>query len=240
MSKYCASSATSPSRFQVLPVREISDSRVTTPATIHCCSVASSRQLFWSPFSSRISHWRSAAVGPSSITVCLVGSSFPALDSDGGATAGRALAGVGRPDCVRSRVCTGRAATVAELELGAALALPLGIAVPTVGTPCATVTRFRILNMCPQFVHLTVTPVGFSRASSSSYSVPHFSQRTSMAHHACCVLWPRTLARTPPRCRPRDRLRSARAAIRQFELKPPARAFVRSAPSPPARGSGAA
>ena len=74
--KYWLSSVMSPRRFHVLPVREISDSRVTTPPTIHCCSVASSRQLFCSPFSSRISHCRSsvgssvdrAAVRPSSST----------------------------------------------------------------------------------------------------------------------------------------------------------------------------
>jgi hypothetical protein len=63
----------SPIRFQVLPVREISDSRVTTPETIHCCSVASSRQLFCSPFSSRINHCRSTVVGASSGPVTMVG-----------------------------------------------------------------------------------------------------------------------------------------------------------------------
>src|SRR5207237_8640847 len=66
--KYCASSPISPIRFQVLPEREIRHSRVTTPATIHCCSVASSRQLFWSPFSRRIIHWRSA-FGPEPVSL---------------------------------------------------------------------------------------------------------------------------------------------------------------------------
>ena len=46
--------------------------------------------------------------------------------------------------------------------------------------PALVFARLRILNMCPQFVHLTVTPPGLSRLSSSSYSVWHFSQRTSM------------------------------------------------------------
>src|SRR5678815_2347107 len=65
----------SPSRFHVLPVREISDSRVTTLLTIHCCSVASSRQLFCSPFSSRISHCRSTSVGASFPPTAVVGAS---------------------------------------------------------------------------------------------------------------------------------------------------------------------
>ena len=46
--------------------------------------------------------------------------------------------------------------------------------------PTLVVARRRILNMWPQLVHLTVTPPGLSRLSSSSYSVWHFSQRTSM------------------------------------------------------------
>ncbi len=41
--------------------------------------------------------------------------------------------------------------------------------------------RPRTLNMCPQVVHLTVTPPGLSLLSSSSYSVWHFSQRTSIS-----------------------------------------------------------
>src|SRR5262249_17748721 len=54
--------------------------------------------------------------------------------------------------------------------------------------PTLVFARLRILNMWPQLVHLTVTPPGFSRASSSSYSVWHFSQRTSMVVHAsACV-----------------------------------------------------
>src|ERR1700689_3324417 len=50
----------------------------------------------------------------------------------------------------------------------------------TVGKPTFVGVRLRILNMCPQLVHLTVTPPGFKRLSSSSYSVWHFSQRTSI------------------------------------------------------------
>ena len=46
-----ARSGMSPRRFQVLPLREIIDSRDTEPAMIHCCSVASSRQLRVSPLS---------------------------------------------------------------------------------------------------------------------------------------------------------------------------------------------
>jgi hypothetical protein len=37
--------------------------------------------------------------------------------------------------------------------------------------PTLVMVRLRILNMWPQWVHFTVTPPGFRRASSSSYSV---------------------------------------------------------------------
>ena len=57
---------------------------------------------------------------------------------------------------------------------------PSGAVVVTAGTPTFVFARLRILNMWPQLVHLTVTPPGLSRLSSSSYSVWHFSQRTSM------------------------------------------------------------
>src|SRR5688572_30306173 len=53
----------SPSRFQVLPVREIIDSRLTRPPTIHCWRVASSRQVLVSPLSRRISQTRSGSLG---------------------------------------------------------------------------------------------------------------------------------------------------------------------------------
>ena len=108
-----ANSGISPSFFHVLPLREIIESRVTRPATIHCCSVPNSRQVLLSPFSRRIIHTRSAVPATGGVDTLVVG-------------------------------------------------------------------RRRILNMCPQLVHLTVTPVGLRRASSSSYSVPHFSQRTSI------------------------------------------------------------
>ena len=50
----------------------------------------------------------------------------------------------------------------------------------TPGGPIDVGDRRRTLNMCPQVVHLTVTPPGLSLLSSSSYSVWHFSQRTSI------------------------------------------------------------
>ncbi len=137
--KYCASSPISPSRFQVLPVREISDSRVTTPATIHCCRIASSRQLFCSPFSRRISHWRSfsAPGAPSSLLPGVPGSSR--IDSPARAA----------PPTVGGLLVDffGRSIGIAAPDAGAA--------------PTFVIARLRILNMCPQFVHLTVTPVGF-------------------------------------------------------------------------------
>src|SRR5688572_581690 len=54
-----ASSVISPSRFQVSPVREVSESRVTFCSTIHCCRVVSSRKRWISPLGLRISHRRS-------------------------------------------------------------------------------------------------------------------------------------------------------------------------------------
>src|SRR3954468_22898056 len=77
----------SPSRFHVLPVREISDSRVTTPATIHCLRFASSRQLFCSPFSSRISQCRSSL----------------AFELSSSIESGRGTPDIGLPDGVRGR-----------------------------------------------------------------------------------------------------------------------------------------
>src|SRR5205823_3033914 len=65
----------------------------------------------------------------------------------------------------------------------------------TIGIPTFVLAFLRILNMCPQLVHLTVTPPGFKRLSSSSYSVWHFSQRTSIAFR---VLAPRLPRRFPP------------------------------------------
>ena len=140
--KYCASSPMSPSRFHVFPLREISDSRVTVPATIHCCSAASSRHCFCSPFSSRMSQFRSRSTA--------VGSSLIAAST---------------------RFCFDELGRCRVVESAGALAG---------GAPTFVVARLRILNMCPQFVHLTVTPPGLSLASSSSYSVWHFSQRTSI------------------------------------------------------------
>src|SRR6185312_16248756 len=124
----------------------------------HCCSVASSRHVLFSPFSSRTIHWRS-----------LVGPLGGSLTSTGASLGGRA------------RVSGGR--------LGAFVAArgPGGAASLTVGKPTFVGVRFRILNMCPQLVHLTVTPPGLSRLSSSSYSVWHFSQRTSMFSAGCPV-----------------------------------------------------
>jgi hypothetical protein len=49
----------SPSRFQVLPEREMPELRVTLPQMIHWCSVASSRQVSISPLGSRTSQLRS-------------------------------------------------------------------------------------------------------------------------------------------------------------------------------------
>src|SRR5262245_30812773 len=150
--KYWESSVMSPSRFHVLPVREISDSRETTPATIHCCSVASSRHVLVSPFSRRTSHWRSPeSFGPDGTSPMLIGAS----DSTRGAGAGAGLGADGGFGRGGSGCCCA-------------------------GRPTLVGARLRILNMCPQLVHLTVTPPGFSRLSSSSYSVWHFSQRTSM------------------------------------------------------------
>jgi hypothetical protein len=137
-----ARSGMSPRRFQVLPLREIIDSRDTLPAMIHCCSVASSRQVRVSPLSSRMIHCRSspAVTGPEPV------------GARGSGTPWRAVGGGW-----------------------------LGPGARVVGIPLWVAARLRILNMCPHVVHLTVTPPGFSRASSSSYSVWHFSQRTSIA-----------------------------------------------------------
>src|SRR4029078_3182191 len=60
-----------------------------------------------------------------------------------------------------------------------------------VGMPTFVLARLRILNMCPQFVHLTVTPPGLSRLSSSSYSVWHFWQRTYVISRCLAVTVPR-------------------------------------------------
>ena len=160
----------SPIRFQVLPVREISDSRVTTPATIHCCSVASSRQLFCSPFSSRISHCRSTVVGASSPPSPRPSSS--SIESP----RGRITDGSGRELLLRARAalpasrapCPTRPdGIVAPADPGPVLAGPG----PCDVMPTLVIVRLRILNMWPQLVHFTVTPPGFRRASSSSYSV---------------------------------------------------------------------
>src|SRR5262245_55049668 len=141
----------SPSRFHVFPVREIIDSRVTIPDTIHCCRVASSRHVFCVPSSKRMIHSRSP---PSSARSTRPES---AVGMRCGTPLDGAVAGRGPVDIARGRVISGG-----------------GVAPTLVGA------RFRILNMCPQLVHLTVTPPGLRRASSSSYSVPHFSQRTSI------------------------------------------------------------
>ena len=152
MTKYCCSSPMSPRRFHVLPVREISDSRVTMPATIHCCSTASSRHCFCSPFSRRRSQLRSLSTAVGSVM-----STWRVISSLGLSTES-------------ARGCSLRIGCFDDdglLRSGG-------------GAPTLVFARRRILNMCPQFVHLTVTPVGLSLASSSSYSVWHFSQRTSM------------------------------------------------------------
>ena len=165
--KYCASSGISPSRFQVLPEREINASRVATPATIHCCSVAISRHVFCSPFSSRTSHWRSVVIGPGRTSAI---ASMLELE-DGAVRCGAASRRVSSRPVSRARAggASGR----------------------TAGSPTWVGVRLRILNMWPQFVHLTVTPPGLRRLSSSSYSVWHFSQRTSIGFQV--------LGRTLPR-----------------------------------------
>src|ERR1700759_921838 len=112
---------------------------------IHCCSVASSRQLFCSPLFSRIRHWRSIVVGDWSLPA-------PPIGASSNIESGRGGLGLG----VRGR----------PVSRGASRPVTDGEAVPTL-----VVARLRILNMCPQLVHLTVTPPGFRRASSSSYSV---------------------------------------------------------------------
>src|SRR5687768_17191378 len=125
----------SPSRFQVLPLREINDSRPTMPATIHCCSVASSRHVLVSPFSSRTSHCRSPEparppepeCGPDGRSLILPGTS-PAGDSARGAL----LVSGCFDDTGFGRLST--------VELPAA-----GVATPTF-----VFARLRILNMCPQ------------------------------------------------------------------------------------------
>src|ERR1044071_5177625 len=165
IAKYSARSALSPIRFQVLPVREISDSRVTTPAMIHCCSVASSRQLFCSPLSSRISHCRSIVVGASSGPSGRISSSSSDSPRGRDSTDGNGLGvGGGRPPASLPPGPPG--------PPGPAPAHPLGPdgGDPLDDTPTLVIVRLRILNMWPQLVHFTVTPPGFTRASSSSYS----------------------------------------------------------------------
>src|SRR5690606_19287682 len=137
---------------------EINDSRVAMPATIHCWSVASSLHVLFSPFSSRTIHWRSPEppIGPAGESTIEPGA--PGTDSARGCLVG-----------ARDRSAAGGGAETA-----------VDIAAGVLATPTLVFARLRILNMCPQFVHLTVTPPGFRRLSSSSYSVWHFSQRTSM------------------------------------------------------------
>src|SRR6185369_89653 len=118
-------------RFHVLPLREISDSRDTTPATIHCCSVASSRHVLVSPFSSRTCHWRSE-FGPDGMSL------MPSLGTE--SARGALLVSGCFDDTGFARV-------------SAAAAAPAPPAMPTF-----VLARLRILNMCPQLVHLTVTP----------------------------------------------------------------------------------
>ena len=135
----------------------LNDSRVTVPARIHCWSIASSLHERDSPFSRR-----SNQVRASTLVTC--------ADSRLGrgalwAEPGRA-APVGEAGGNVLGLARGNAATT-DIGLGA------------IG-PRLVEPFLRILNMCPQLVHLTVTPVGLSRDSSSSYSVWHFSQRTSI------------------------------------------------------------
>lgn len=148
--KYGCNSTIFPSRFQVFPEREISASRPTIPDAIHCCSVASSRQLFCSPVSRRMSHNRSD-----------VGTELFAANMESASG------------------CAGRGGS--------------GFALSGAGVGPAAGAAPRTLNRCPQCVHLTVTPPGLSRLSSSSYSVWHFSQRTSMGFQNLPL---RTLARS--------------------------------------------
>jgi hypothetical protein len=179
-----------------LPVREISDSRVTTPAMIHCWSVASSRQLFCSPFSRRSSHCRSIAVGassgPSRATSSNIESGRPGrVEVTGGLGAGGLGAGgLGIGALIIGGLAIGTLGIGALIIGGPAIGTPgIGALAPVsgdlaligrgrapltsgaIGAPTLVGVRRRILNMWPQLVHFTVTPPGFRRASSSSYSV---------------------------------------------------------------------
>jgi len=126
--KKLVSSAMSPRRFHVRPLREISWSRPTLRSTIHFCSVVISRKR---------------SVPPSARRKVQSGAADNASSGTGWAVSD---VGFGVPGVVASRDT------------------PPGIT----------------LNTCPQLLHCTGVPAGPTRESSSSYSVAHRLQRTSM------------------------------------------------------------
>src|SRR5262249_51524831 len=119
-----------------------------------------------SPFSSRINHCRSTVVGASSLLVVMTVGRASSSSSE--SPRGRAIGGSGLELLLRARAAAAPCPTRPDGIVAPAgpPATPGGEVIPTlVGW------RLRILNMWPQLVHFTVTPPGFRRASSSSYSV---------------------------------------------------------------------
>ena len=138
-------------------MREISSSRDTLRSTIHCCSVVSSRK-------------RKTSCDDTSRIIQPPGS---------GSWVGVTFAAAGGCDLL----ITGMPGTVVRCVDGTDFAGCTYAAERAAAAPmaCSCVTSRRLtLNRLPHCVHLTVTPCSPTLESSNSYTVMHFSQRTSI------------------------------------------------------------